>query len=191
MNDECIEILKRKVEEKLGRQVLAPTDFSFLSSKLSETVKENLSVSTLKRLWGYVVCDSVPSSGTLSILSRYIGYNGWDDFCSNYRWGIIDDSDFLSGNQIPASKINKGDKLELSWDPDRRCTLVCLGNERFRVEESANSKLRPGDTFRASIFCVHQPLFVTDLRRGDCPPRTYVAARRNGLREVKLSVCLK
>ena len=131
------------------------------------------------------------SSGTLSILSRYIGYNGWDDFCSNYRWGIIDDSDFLSGNQIPASKINKGDKLELSWDPDRRCTLVCLGNERFRVEESANSKLRPGDTFRASIFCVHQPLFVTDLRRGDCPPRTYVAARRNGLREVKLSVCLK
>ena len=46
--------LKQQIEESLGRKMKTSADFTFLSGAIWERTHENLSASTLKRLWGYV-----------------------------------------------------------------------------------------------------------------------------------------
>lgn len=53
-NNPEISELKQQIEESLGHKMKTSTDFTFLSGAIWERIHENLSASTLKRLWGYV-----------------------------------------------------------------------------------------------------------------------------------------
>jgi len=80
---EDVERLKAAVELKCGRKILTPKDFYFLSTYIVEQQHETVSVSTLKRLWGYIQTSSVPRRSTLNVLSRLLGFPDWDTFCLN------------------------------------------------------------------------------------------------------------
>lgn len=79
-----IENLKQEIGLKFGRTIESAADFDLLSSAIQQATSETISPSTLKRIFGYVRSDAAPSATTLSILSRYVGYAGWSDFCRNY-----------------------------------------------------------------------------------------------------------
>lgn len=79
-----IENLKREIGLKFGRTIESAADFDMLSITIQQATSETISPSTLKRIFGYVKSDAAPSATTLSILSRYVGYTGWSDFCGNY-----------------------------------------------------------------------------------------------------------
>ena len=49
-----IEKLKQAIEKKAGRTMRSPVDFDRLSYLIHENIREQISPSTLKRLWGYV-----------------------------------------------------------------------------------------------------------------------------------------
>jgi len=55
-------------------------DFDQLSEKIFEKTKVQLSVSTLKRIWGKVRYENFPTSATLNALAGYIDYDSWRDF---------------------------------------------------------------------------------------------------------------
>lgn len=79
-----LENLKREIGLKFGRTIESAADFDMLSITIQQATSETISPSTLKRIFGYVKSDAAPSATTLSILSRYVGYTGWSDFCGNY-----------------------------------------------------------------------------------------------------------
>ncbi|MBQ4499087.1 MAG: hypothetical protein II985_02485 [Alistipes sp.] len=81
-NNQYIELLKAEVLRRFGRTLDAPTDYDQLSLDVSEVTGDSLSVSTLKRLYGYDKRSTMPRPSTLSTLSRYVGYAGWSDFCA-------------------------------------------------------------------------------------------------------------
>lgn len=81
-NNQYIELLKGEVLRRFGRTLDAPTDYDLLSLDVSEVTGDSLSVSTLKRLYGYDKRSTMPRPSTLSTLSRYVGYAGWSDFCA-------------------------------------------------------------------------------------------------------------
>lgn len=87
-----IENLKKEVVRKFGRTVEAAADFDTLSMAIQQSISETVSPSTLKRVFGYVKYDAEPSATTLSILSRYVGYAGWSDFCRNFQSSEADRS---------------------------------------------------------------------------------------------------
>jgi hypothetical protein len=58
----------------------ANNDFESLSQMIFERTKTRLSVSTLKRVWGKVSYDNLPSANTLNTLAVYNGYQSWKDF---------------------------------------------------------------------------------------------------------------
>lgn len=101
-----IENLKKEVLRKFGRTVEAAADFDALSAAIQQSISETLSSSTLKRVFGYVKYDAEPSATTLSILSRYVGYAGWSDFCRNFQPSESDGG-------TSHSKIHKQKKLIL------------------------------------------------------------------------------
>jgi hypothetical protein len=55
-------------------------DFEKLSSEIQYDTGVNLSVTTLKRLWGKLKYDSMPTATTLNTLARYAGYEDWRHF---------------------------------------------------------------------------------------------------------------
>lgn len=83
-----IELLRKAVEQKAGRHMRTPKDFEFLSHCIFEECHEMLSTSTLKRIWGYVQCDSTPRSSSLTPLAQYIGYTDWEDYLSKQETAL-------------------------------------------------------------------------------------------------------
>ncbi len=79
-NEQDIIRLRQAVEQTAGRPMLTPKDFDFLSANISERLKETVSVSTLKRLWGYTSSYATTRTATLDILSRYVGHDSWEEF---------------------------------------------------------------------------------------------------------------
>lgn len=81
-NVEYLEKLKNSVRTVFGQTLDSPTDYEKLSVDIHTKTGELISVSTLKRLFGYIKPSTVPRPSTLSVLARYVGYAGWSDFCA-------------------------------------------------------------------------------------------------------------
>lgn len=178
-----IKELRNQVEEALGRKLKTPKDFSFLGSSIWNVNHEMISPTTLKRLWGYIDGAEQTRGSTLDILSRFIGYRDWDDFLGHVdRSG---DSDPILSFHIGIEELVPGDRVYVSWKPDRRCTFRYLGNATFIVEESKNSKLQKGDTFSTTLFILNEPLYLSNLVQGDNPPVPFVIGNRDGLCELE------
>ncbi len=75
-----IEQLRQEVEHKVGRKIKTPKDFELLRDVIYEECHTMLSISTLKRIWGYVQTDSSPRSSSLEPLVAFVGYDDWDAF---------------------------------------------------------------------------------------------------------------
>ena len=111
------------------------------------------------------------------------GFGDWDDFLKHLDMG---------GNSSPVQSLHfyardlaPGDRIFVSWKPDRRCTFRYLGDSRFIVEKAENSKLKEGNTFSASIFILGEPLHLSELVQGNNPPVAFVIGNKDGLCELE------
>lgn len=77
---------KSLIEEKLAWGSSAAwqnQDFETLREKIFETTHTQLSITTLKRLWGKVQYNSTPNGTTLNALAQFVGYDNWRAFTLN------------------------------------------------------------------------------------------------------------
>ena len=112
--------LKQQIEESVGRKMKTSNDFIFLSGTIWERTHENLSSSTLKRLWGYVDGPDTTRDSTLDILSRFLGFNDWPDRRCTFRY--LGDYCFIV-EQAENSKLKVGNTF--------RCGLFILGEPLY------------------------------------------------------------
>lgn len=80
---EHAERLRKYMAASFGLEMTTSRDFRDCSQKIFERAHVNISVSTLKRFWGYVKCsnDYIPSLYTLDVLSKSVGYKNFKCFC--------------------------------------------------------------------------------------------------------------
>ena len=175
--------LKQQIEESLGRKMKTSNDFTFLSGMIWERTHENLSASTLKRIWGYVDGPDTTRNSTLEILSKFLGFKDLDGFLEHI--GQDNGSDRVQKQHIKTENLAVGDRVSVSWKPNRRCTFRYLGDYRFVVEQAENSKLKVGSTFRCALFILGEPLYLNDLMQGDNPPVAFVVGNKDGLCELR------
>lgn len=159
-NPEDFERLKQEVETLVGRSVKTPKDFEFLSRQIEGYTNETISVSTLKRMWGYVASPCKPSKYNLNLLSRMIGYSDWEAFSG--RNEVMSSSRFFVKSKLIADALQKGELVRLTWCPGRVLTIMYKGNDTFEVVDSINSKLAKGDTFTCrSLLRISRFIFPT------------------------------
>lgn len=75
--------LRARIEAQLGWGAAAGwqnRDFERLSERIFEETRVSLSASTLKRVWGRVRYDSLPTVTTLDALARFAGFATWRTF---------------------------------------------------------------------------------------------------------------
>jgi hypothetical protein len=75
----------RLIEQKLNwrsAEEWRNYEFMELSEKILDATSVNLSATTLKRIFGKLKYESLPSSATLNALAAFLGYASWMDFKS-------------------------------------------------------------------------------------------------------------
>src|ERR1700734_3446935 len=75
-------------------------DFEQLSEKIFDKTKVQLSISTLKRIWGKVRYENFPTTATLNALAGFLDYESWRDF--RQKNGAIEPL-IIFGNGIEAN----------------------------------------------------------------------------------------
>lgn len=180
--DKQIDKLKEEVETMLGKKVNGPKDFSNLSEQIFNRLKIVISPTTLKRLWGYLNEGGSPRKSTLTILAQFIGYRDWNNFCNSPKDNNAVQSNLILSRKISALALSKGDKLKITWRPDRYCIISYNGNLNFTVLESRNAKIQTGDTFDCSIFIEGEPMYADNLIHENYKGISYIAGKKDGIR---------
>jgi len=163
-----LRLLRLKVEEAAHRKMRTPSDFCLLSEKMHKRIGETLSVSTLKRIWGYVGGYNSPRLTTLNLLCRYLGYADWEDFETNYcNNPDAENNELLLKDCLFSEDLTPGDLINVAWNPNCHCQFKYLGNWYFIVECCEHTKLQLGEQFRCPFFILHQPLYIDHLTSQD------------------------
>lgn len=179
--DNNICALRQKMEEVLGQKVATPQDFDLLVNSIAKRTHQLISVSTLKRFYGYVTFAGTLRTTTLDVLCQYVGYMSWESFCTRETAAEQVESYPLLADSMPTTCMSVGDKVIVAWKPDRECVFAYMGDNRFVVEQSRGSKLCVGDTFVCHHFVQGEPLCLLDCVMQGRPPVTYLCGRDHGV----------
>ncbi len=177
--------LRIAIEKSIGRKLKTPADFVFCTGIIWERMHQNISPTTLKRMWGYIEGADTTRLSTLNLLSEFLGFGDWDGFQKHLEANAESQSDVIITPTIATSSLEIGDLIEIQWLPNRRCVLKYEGNNTFTVIESEHSKLQIGNTFECSSFLIGQPLYLDNLVQGNNAPVAFVVGKRDGLKVAK------
>lgn len=173
-------LLTGAIERSLKRTIDSPKDFEYLRACIYARLHTLLSVSTLKRVWGYMPRGELRTS-TLDTLASFIGHGSWEQFLRSNAEGEA--SCYMLGRHVTENEeLNPGERLVLTWHPDRRCEALYRGEYEFEVTASENTRLQPGDTFSCRMVIEGEPLYLDGLVQQGCPPVGYVCGRLGGVR---------
>ncbi len=179
-----IETLIRLIEKRLNHVLKTPRDFDELSLEIKIRQNETISISTIKRILGYVSDKHRPSHTTLSVLARFVGCRDW----AHFKQCLTENSAVTrlqpSGKLVQSSTLAPGDEVELHWEPHSHCRLTYEGYLLYRVAESANCCLTPGDTFKTQAIVEGQPIIATDVTLNQRSLMAFVLGAEQGIAEV-------
>ena len=185
--NEKVAALCAAVERAVGRQLLTPKDFDWLSERIYGRLGELLSRNTLRRIWGNMQDGTQPRLSTLSILAHFLGYANFDAFCSQVGADGDDASSPVMNRRLMVSAgLTKGDRLRLTWLPDRVCDVEYNGSLHFSVIASENTRLQRGDTFLCGLIIEGEPLYIDEWQHGRMPSVAYVCGKKSGVRFERL-----
>ena len=185
-----ITTLRMDIEHEAKRKIRTPYDFEFLAGVIWERLHENISPTTLKRLWGCIDCADTTRRTTLCLLSQFLGFADWEAYQASLATRTDIESAAFEGEGIHINDLQPGDRVEVTWLPNRRCVFRYEGEAHFIVEEAENAKLHVGDSFDTTCFLVGKPMYLDNLQRDEVPSTkesvSYVAGSKNGLNSVRI-----
>ena len=179
-----IKSLRSDLEQRVEQQLQSPADFQLLIQQIWEKNHAVLSLSTIKRLWGYVESNGAPRLSTLNTLAKFLDFADWNAYLVALEQRGGTESAMFTGEGIQTADLQAGDRIAVAWQPNRQCTFRYIGDNQFVVEESKNAKLQRGTIFSAARFMIAQPMYLDNILLADGTRTSYVAGKRNGLTSV-------
>ena len=172
------------LKEKSGSDLRQPSDCEFLSLEIESKTGIRIGATTLKRLVGLAQDEREPHTSTLDVIARYLGYAHWDELLQIEDKG---NSDFdTTDEEVRSVDLQPDARVEIAYLPDRRVGMQYLGNQRYRIVESENSKLLVGDEVEILNFVLHHPLLVLNVWRNGKSLGQFTAGRISGLSSIKV-----
>ena len=177
------EALRQAIELALDSKPTTAKDFDILSDHIFARTDELLSRNTLRRIWKRINSEVTPRTSTLNILARFLGYKDYTSFCQgNAGSNQEESSTIILGRRIEViNGLTRGDKIRLTWKPDRVCDVQYNGSLHFTVVRSENTRLKPGDTFLCGIIREGHPLYLEQLQQGESTPTGYACGMNGGV----------
>lgn len=176
------DIIKR-IKDRSGLDFNKPKAFYALSCEIEAQTTEVLSQNTLRRLLGYLSDGHQPHRHTLDVVAVYLGFNDWSDLI---RVADPSNSVFSLDYDCTLSKnLEEGQRIVLTWNPDRRVTLRHEHENTFTVISNEHSKLRVGDILQVGGFASGYPFIARSVVRNGEECGCYTAASKMGITSIK------
>lgn len=172
------------LKEKSGNELRQPSDCEYLSLDIGSKTGVRIGATTLKRLLGFAHDERVPHTSTLDAIAHYLGYAHWDELSQVEDKGNSGFS--TSDEELRSADLLSEARVEITYLPDRSVTMLYLGNHRYRIVESHNSKLLVGDEVEIQNFVLHHPLLVLNVLRNGEALGQFTAGRVSGLLSIKV-----
>ena len=170
-----IELLR----EKSGNEIRLSRDCELLALDVESVTGEHIGVNTMKRLLGFIADEREPRTSTLDIIARYLGYDEWEAL------RLIDanssNSSFDVRDEYLACYLEIGQRVLISYPPNRTLTIENQGENHFIVLESENSKLQKGDQLTLTHLVRGYPLLVADVMREGRSLGAFTAGKAQGI----------
>ena len=172
------------LKEKSGSDLRLPSDCEYLSLDIESKTGVRIGATTLKRLVGFAQDEREPHTSTLDAIARYLGYAHWEELSTIEDKG---NSDFdVTDEEVRSVDLQPGVHIEITYLPDRKVRMQYLGNHRYRIMESLNSKLQTDDEVEVLNFVLHHPLLVLNVWRDGKSLGQFTAGRVSGLSSIKV-----
>lgn len=158
---EYLHKLCEAMEAKVGRKMQTTRDYDFLAECIFHELHQQVSPTTLKRIWGYLPGNVIPRISTLDILARFVGCNHWEHFCGQVNTAVeknTEDKESSGNTETPEKSVTERNKSKSA--PVLRiigllCALALVCLLAFGLFSYINSNgrhtkshiLRKGDTF--------------------------------------------
>lgn len=173
----------KMLSEKSGYSLRYSSDCERLAIDIEVVTGERLGNTTMKRMLGFTGEDTCPRLSSLDIIARYLGFTDYDHLLQHIN--NTGESDFVSVADIDAKSIHAGDIIKIEYSPNRHVDFTALGECRFCVSVSHNSKLRVGDVVEVRQFAKGFPLICSSVEHGGTLLGSFVAGKIDGLTSLK------
>ncbi|MDE5595876.1 MAG: hypothetical protein K2I89_09940 [Muribaculaceae bacterium] len=178
------EILRR-LKDKVGLEMAKSSDFDALSQSITDSTSENLSVNTLKRLFGFKTDKVVPRLSTMDIIAQYLGYSDYESLIKE----LGEDADislFTPIDCLEIQELEKGTQIRVAYNPNRVFFLTYLGDYQFIANDVEGSKnIRKGDLLTITQLAVGHRFVVSHVVRDGQDLGTYESAKFKGLKSIE------
>ena len=176
-----IDMLARRA----GHELRLPADCEHLALDIQSRTGEHVGATTLKRLLGFAADERMPHATTLDIVARYLGYSHWQQLQQMADEQGNSGFDATDG-ELRSASLSPGAQLAIAYPPDRSLRLTYLGNDRYHVDQSRNSKLCQGDELAVAAFILHHPMLATAVWRNGRLLGPFTAGRIAGLTQIQI-----
>lgn len=169
----------QQLKANSGIGLRLPSDCELLSLDIASKTGIRIGATTLKRLVGFAQDEREPHASTLDAIANYLGYAHWNELTQIEDKG---NSGFdASDEEVRSADLQPDVCIEITYLPDRKVKMLYLGNLRYRIVESENSKLQIGDEVEIYNFVLHHPLLVLNVWRDGEVMGQFTAGRVSGL----------
>ena len=183
-----IQRLREKLQEKTGYQIKTLSDCETVANDINEnfhnvadaTSSFTVSQHTIARIFG--ISEHIPGNipGTMDIIARYLDFKNAEEM-TNILGGEHEKPMFRSIDYLDTDYLSKGERIHIAYAPDRDLLLTYLGDKRFIVNESVNSKLHKGDEVFIGYMARGVEIFASKVIRDGSDLGAYRAAKYGGL----------
>lgn len=180
MNPALINLLSKQA----NCDVTTPYGAGILRNDIEAKTGEYISINTIKRMVGILEPGHSHRLHVMNIVALYLGFASWrmlEAYLERKISGFNAPNPFIDLESLPENRL-----VGISWAPDRRITLRHLEGKVYRVEESINSKLQPGDLLTLSQAAVGFPFYAGRVERDGNSLGSYTAASQKGISELSL-----
>ena len=105
-------------------------DFEALNELILQQTKVSLSASTLRRIWGRVEYNHLPSTTTLDTLSRFGGFESWRSFTRQQKPAALIEGEIKQTTPAPKKKVGWLFKAALIFSGAVAISLLCIYAKR-------------------------------------------------------------
>ena len=152
------------------------------AASLAFLPSKSYSLSIFNHPLGFAQDERTPHTSTLDAIARYLGYAHWEELSQIEDKG---NSDFdAPDDEIRSADLQPEAHVEIAYLPDRRVRLRYLGNQKYCIVESENSKLLVGDEVEIQNFVLHHPLLVLNVWRNGESLGQFTAGNVSGLSSI-------
>jgi len=174
----------KEIEKRFGKEVRYPTDCEALAGHISMETKQRVSASTLKRIMGFIKGTKEPRLYTLDVIALYLGFDNWDKYLD--KFSKIENSEFINLEQLDISSFCLNDKIEFTYEPNRKVIIQYKGDFTFEVTESLNSKLQKSDKLKILHIVKYYPLIINSVIRKGLDMGQFKAGKISGITNINV-----